>query len=172
MRDRYQPPTDPVPWPARQPARRAGRPPATQSWYPDYPAGYDEPAGAARSQGLRRLSKLTWRATQLSAVTAVGLAALFAHTAHSDAPHTAATVRPTTRPAVPPSPSPSATHKHHHHHHHHGAAAAAASPAGGAAAGGAAAAPSPTLAPPTTAPAPPPTPAPTHTSSGGSQGGG
>ena len=72
MRDRYQPPTDPVPWPARQPERMAGRPPATQSWYPDYPAGYDEPAGAARSQGLRRLSKLTWRATQLSAVTAAG----------------------------------------------------------------------------------------------------
>jgi hypothetical protein len=154
-----------------------GQQPATQSWYPGYPARYDEPAGAARSQGLRRLSKLTWRATQLSAVTAVGLAALFAHTAHSYAPHPAATVRPAAKPAMTPSPSPSATHKRHHHHHHHSAAAAAAPPAGGAAAGGAAAsgtapAPSPTLAPPTTAPAPPPTPAPTQTSSSGSHGGG
>src|SRR5260370_2793665 len=40
-----------------------------------------EQPGAARATGLRRLSRLTWRATQLSAVTAVGLATLFARTA-------------------------------------------------------------------------------------------
>src|SRR6516162_6700114 len=72
MPDRYEPPTDPVPWPAHQPERVPDRQPATQSWYPDYPARYDGPAGEARSQGLRRLSKLTWRAPQLSAVAAVG----------------------------------------------------------------------------------------------------
>ncbi|HCU94285.1 MAG TPA: hypothetical protein DHU96_16835, partial [Actinobacteria bacterium] len=44
--------------------------------YQDYAARYDEPVGEARTAGLRRLSKLTWRATQLSAVTAVGFAAL------------------------------------------------------------------------------------------------
>jgi len=46
---------------------------------PDRPHG---PAPeAARAAGLRRLSRLTWRATQLSAITAVGFAALFARTA-------------------------------------------------------------------------------------------
>src|SRR5580700_5431908 len=40
-----------------------------------------DPTGSARSAGLRRLSRLTWRATQLSAVTAVGFATLFARTA-------------------------------------------------------------------------------------------
>src|SRR5690349_16159238 len=44
----------------------------------EFPA---EPPGAARAAGLRRLSRLTWRATQLSAVAAVGFAALFARTA-------------------------------------------------------------------------------------------
>ena len=41
----------------------------------------EEQPGATRAAGLRRLSRLTWRATQLSAVTAVGLATLFARTA-------------------------------------------------------------------------------------------
>ena len=41
----------------------------------------EEPPGAARSAGLRRLSRLTWRATELSAVAAVGFATLFARTA-------------------------------------------------------------------------------------------
>ena len=46
------------------------------------PDGPPEPATeAARAAGLRRLSRLTWRATQLSAVTAVGFATLFARTA-------------------------------------------------------------------------------------------
>jgi len=40
-----------------------------------------ERPGATRATGLRRLSRLTWRTTQLSAVTAVGLATLFARTA-------------------------------------------------------------------------------------------
>jgi len=41
----------------------------------------EEHPGTARTTGLRRLSRLTWRATQLSAVTAVGFATLFARTA-------------------------------------------------------------------------------------------
>src|SRR6516162_6892945 len=40
-----------------------------------------EEPGAARTAGLRRLSRLTWRATQLSAVTTVGFATFFARTA-------------------------------------------------------------------------------------------
>jgi len=50
------------------------------------PPGYDydhDPgqAGQARSHGLRCLSRLTWRATQLSALATVGFAVLFARTA-------------------------------------------------------------------------------------------
>jgi len=45
----------------------------------EFPA--EQQPGAARTAGLRRLSRLTWRATELSAVTAVGLATLFARTA-------------------------------------------------------------------------------------------
>ena len=40
-------------------------------------------ASARRDSGLRRLSRLTWRATLLSAVTAVGMATLFARTGQS-----------------------------------------------------------------------------------------
>jgi hypothetical protein len=173
MSDRYEPPTDPMAWQSHPPQLVPGRPPATGGWYPDGPARHDEPVGEGRTQGLRRLSRLTWRATQLSAVTAVGFAALFAHTAHSYATNTAATVKHSAKPT--PSPSPSATVAKKHHHHH-GAAAAASPPASGGSGGGAASAPAsapaPAPAPPTTAPAPPPpTPAPTQTSSGGSSGG-
>ena len=45
------------------------------------PEGPEPATEAARAAGLRRLSRLTWRATQLSAVTAVGFATLFARTA-------------------------------------------------------------------------------------------
>ena len=74
----------------------------------EFPA---EPPGAARAAGLRRLSRLTWRATQLSAVAAVGFAALFARTAPAQkaasdtATAPAATVSPT---AASPSVSSAA----------------------------------------------------------------
>jgi hypothetical protein len=68
MRDSYEPPTEPIPYPGG-------------TWRPRQPAGPGGPADAARRRGLRRLSKLTWRAAQLSAVTAVGFAAVFAHSA-------------------------------------------------------------------------------------------
>ena len=60
-------------------------------------AGYDydhDPSGQARSHGLRRLSRLTWRATQLGAMATVGFAVLFARTAP------AATVGSHTAPKV------------------------------------------------------------------------
>src|SRR3981081_3883127 len=106
--------------------------------------------GAARDDGMRRLSRLTWRATQLSAITAVAFATLFARTANA---HTTATANPVVRPPPHPSPSPtrSPVHKKRRlRHHHAGAAAAPAST------------PTPT---PTSGAAPPaaPTPAPTHT---------
>ncbi len=167
MRGNFDSPADPVVYQGRQPEPVPGPPSAVDGWYPPHAARYYEPIGEERTEGLRRLSRLTWRATQLSAVTAVGFAALFAHTAHSYATHTAAAIKHTAKP--PASPSPAPAKKHHHHHHHHGAAAAVASPA----AGGAAAPSAPAPAPPSSAPAPPPpTSAPPPTSSGGSSGGG
>ena len=68
----------------------------------------EEQPGSARAAGLRRLSRLTWRATQLSAVTAVGLATLFARTA--PAPTTAGDT--TAAPAAktsPPTPAPASS---------------------------------------------------------------
>ena len=64
---------------------------------PEWPP---EPAPkAARAAGLRRLSRLTWRATQLSAVTAVGFATLFARTAPAQSTASDGT-------ASPPCPRP------------------------------------------------------------------
>ena len=40
-----------------------------------------DPAEEARFRGLRRLSRLTWRAAQLGALATVGFAAVFARTA-------------------------------------------------------------------------------------------
>ncbi len=175
MRDRYEPPTDPQPWPAFGPAypvRGAGDPQAGHDWDPDYLAPSDGPADEARDQGLRRLSMLTLHATGLSVVTAIGFATVFATTARASTAHaqtaTAATATPSLGPATAsgtPSPGPTPTHHKKKKHHHQ--ATPAAAPATSAAA--APAAPPPTLAPPTTAPAPaPPGPAPTQATSSGS----
>ena len=149
MRDRYEPSTDPEPWPAVQPAYpawRAGEEYAGPDWDPYYPAEFGGPADEARHQGLRRLSRLTWQATGLSAVAAVGFAAVFASSARAQAP-APAPARPISRPATASgTPSPGPTHKHHKHHkkRHHEAG-------------------------PTTAPAPPPpSSAPPPTNSSGS----
>ena len=146
MRDRHEPP---------------GGPYADGDWDLDYTTPFDGapggPADEVRRRGLRRLSRLTWRATELSAVAAVGFAALFAHTAHAQTVSTPAPAGPTATATASPTPSPSPAHKKKHHHHHQ--AAPTAAPAAPAAPASAA----PTLAPPTTAPAPPPpspTPAP------------
>src|SRR6266702_296247 len=130
MRYRYEPPEEPEPWPAFQPIYPESGDPyqdyPTNPDYPtdpDYPTWLDEPADAARTQGLRRLSRLTLYAAQLSTAAAVGFTVLFAHAAHtqavtspapvrtSPAPSTASPTRtlapPTTAPAPPPpSPAP------------------------------------------------------------------
>ena len=97
----------PAGWLAYDPAPRhpalVGQPPyparAAPSWrqgWADYdpyfgqPMWPGHPGYAARNAGLHRLSKLTWRAAEVSAVIAVGFAALFARTAHSAASHAAA----------------------------------------------------------------------------------
>ena len=172
MRDRYEPPTDPQPWPAFGPAypvRGAGDPQAGHDWDPDYLAPSDGPADEARDQGLRRLSMLTLHATGLSVVTAIGFATVFATTAHAQT-GTAVTAKPSPGPATAsgtPSPGPTPTHHKKKKHHHR--ATSAAAPATSAAAAPAAPPPPPTLAPPTTAPAPaPPSPAPTQATSSGS----
>jgi hypothetical protein len=175
MRDRYERPADPGPWPAvtpAYPAWRAGDEYTGPDWDPYYPAEFDGPADEARHQGLRRLSRLTWQATGLSAVAAVGFVAVFASGAHAQAP-APAPARPIPGPATASgTPSPSPTHKHHRHHkshkHHHEAGPTTAP----GTAAPTAPAPTPTLAPPTTAPAPaPPSPAPPPTNSSGSVGG-
>jgi len=174
MRDRYEPPTGPEPWPAfgpPNPVRGAGDPQAGYDWDPDYLARSDGPADEARDQGLRRLSMLTLHATGLSVVTAIGFATLFATTAHAQT-GTAVTAKPSPGPATAsgtPSPGPTPTHHKKKKHHHHATPAAAAPATSAAGAAAAPAAPAPTLAPPTTAPAPaPPSPAPTQATSSGS----
>ena len=170
MRDRYEPPSDPQPWPAFglvDPVRGAGDPRTGYDWDPDYLARPDGPADEARDQGLRRLSMLTLHATGLSVVTAIGFATVFATAAHAQS-GTAVTAKPSPGPAAATgTPSPGPTPTHHKKKKHHHKAAPAAAPATSAAA--APAAPPPTLAPPTTAPAPaPPSPAPTQVTSSGS----
>ena len=41
----------------------------------------DDPSPGSRAGGLRRLSRLTWRTTQLSAIAAAAFALLFARSA-------------------------------------------------------------------------------------------
>jgi hypothetical protein len=143
--------------------------------------------GAARDDGLRRLSRLTWRATQLSAITAVGFVAVFARTASA---HTVSAPEPAVRPSphATPSPRPSQTKSLAHHGKHrlrsHAAAAAPGSTPTPGSAPTSGSTPAPTAgttsppapapthttapAPPPTTPAPAPAPSPTHTTSSGS----
>jgi hypothetical protein len=116
MHHRYEPPTDPA-------ARVFHQTLGTGDPYRDSPT-ITTPAtgpieafpGQARTTGLRRLSKLTWRATQLSAVTAVGFATLFARTAPTQAASQVSTA-PSTEPSVSASsagsPTASAGHRQH-----------------------------------------------------------
>jgi hypothetical protein len=158
-------------WPAYDPYQRhpshAGPPPYParpapfwrQGWadfdpYSGYPVWPGHPGYATRNAGLRRLSKLTWRAAEVSAVIAVGFVALFARTVHSVASH--ASPKPSIHAAA--TPTAHKQHKRKRHHHHR---AALAPPA---------AAPAPPPPPPPPA-APPPPPPPPVTTSGGSGGG-
>jgi hypothetical protein len=143
----------------------------------------EEPPGAARSAGLRRLSRLTWRATQLSAVTVVGFATLFARTAPAqtaDQATTAPSIEPSALASSAGTPGPSASQRHHPTGRNTAPGAQptaragqAATPSGSgpssasspsssssssaaAGSGSKGASPSPTLAPPSSAPAPAP----------------
>jgi len=127
---------------------------------------------ADRDENLRRLGRLTWRATLLSAVGAAAFAILFVRSAPA---HTAATSQNVVRPAGTLSP-PAATPTPSPRHRRHKARAKRtdnAAPAPTPAAAGAPTSPAPstpTLAPPTTPPAPSPSPA-QSTSSGSHSGG-
>ena len=163
VRNHYDPSNEPAPWSPFGQDRTAG------DAYLDQATRFDEPAGAARAAGLRRLSRLTWRATQLGALATVGFATLFARTAPAATvtapPHPTPSVKVSSR-SPSPSPSPTKTHHRRHHRHHRPRAAPAPSSPG---------APAPTLAPPTTPPAPPPPspkPSPAHTKSSPSHHGG
>jgi hypothetical protein len=118
--------------------------------------GFHSP-GAARDDGLRRLSKMTWRATQLSAIAAVGLATLFARSAVA---HTTSATKPVAQPSPHATPGPSPARAKRRARHHLAAAPATTATPGNtpAPAPDPAAAPSPThtLAPPPTTPAPAP----------------
>jgi hypothetical protein len=169
VRNHHDPSHEPAPWPEFAPDLAAG------DAYLDQATRLGEPAGAARSAGLRRLSRLTWRATQLGALATVGFATLFARTAPAatvtSPPHPTPSVT-VSRPSPSPSPSPARTHRRRPHHHHHRRVTPSAAPS---AAAPSSAAPSPTLAPPTTPPAPPPPspkPSPVHSSSSPSHHGG
>lgn len=172
MPGRYEYPRDSAPW-SGMPLVNAAPPPPPPPHalprgrqYQDYPPGYDEPVGEARAQGLRRLSRLTWRATQLSALAAAGFAAIFAHTTHAQTTSSTAPAKPSLK-ASTPAPSPTKTKKHHHH------PKPSALPTSGTHTGSGATASSPTLAPPTTAPSPPPpSPTPTPTTASSGSGGG
>jgi hypothetical protein len=181
MRYRYGPhdEEEPEPWPAFQPASPAQEPGDPYADYPtnpgyptdrDYLTWLDEPADAARSKGLRRLSRLTFLTVQLSTAAAVGFTALFAQAAHTQAVTSPAPAGTSPAPAtVSPSPAASSPSP---------AARPSPSASTGSAsqvkAGAKAAAPAPkhTLAPPTTPPAaPPPSPAPVQTTTSGTTGG-
>jgi hypothetical protein len=180
MRYRYGPhdEDEPEPWPAFQPASPVQEPGDPYADYPtnpgyptdrDYLTWLDEPADAARSKGLRHLSRLTFLAAQLSTAAAVGFTVLFAQAAHTQAVTSPAPARTSRAPAtVSPSPAGSSP-------------SPAARPSPSASTGSASqvkarakAAPAPThtLAPPAAPPAaPPPSPAPVQTTTSGTTGG-
>lgn len=132
------------------------------------------PPGMARDDGIRRLSRLTWRAAQMSAIATVAFATLFARAAGANTTTTTskAPVKSAAQPGQPTArvaltmkepascPAPKRLHRRRPQ-------PAIAAPAAAAAP---APAPAPTLTP---TPAPPaPAPSPAQTSSSGSHGGG
>jgi hypothetical protein len=134
----------------------------------------------ARDDGIRRLSRLTWRVTQLSAVAIVGFATLFSRTATANTTSAKVRVTPPAQ-AVPDTmwlkadQNRPARTKARRSHRPGRRPRATATPAPAAAPAptpstAPAPAPTPTLTPP---PAPPsPAPTPSQTTSSGSHGGG
>ena len=150
MPDSYPPHQPDQEWPGHSMSRPGISPPG------DPARRLDDPGGSSRAEGLRRLSKLTWRTTQLSAIAAAAFAVLFARgaPAHTASSQTAVKPSPAASPTHTPTPTPSPTHTHP------------------APARKKKAPPSPTLAPPSAPPAPAPAPSPVQTISSGSTGGG
>ena len=167
MRDRYPPHRPDQEWPGGSTSQPRISPPG------DPTLRLDGPGGSSRTEGLRRLSRLTWRTTQLSAIAAAAFAVLFARSApaHTVSSQTAVKPSPAASPTHTPSPTP--THSHRaaprKKKAHRAPPSAPSSPA---AAQPSAPPPSPTLAPPSAPPAPAPAPNPVQTTSSGSTGGG
>jgi len=175
MRDNYDPDGPRKEWPAVRP------PHPDTAIYEDFATRFDQAPAATRDGGLRRLSRLTWRTTQLSAVAAAAFAILFARTAPTQATSSQTAAKSTgaqssAKATVTPSPA-SSTHKPAK------TVATAAptrppAPAQASAAApapqpsSAAAPPPPTLAPPTHAPAPAPSPSAVQSTSSGTHSGG
>jgi hypothetical protein len=158
----YRPPVSSRPPYPPRPAPSWGLGWADYDPYSGYPVWPGHPAYATRNAGLRRLSKLTWRAAEVSAVIAVGFVALFARMPHGG--------HASVKPAAKLSAHASATHHAHKRHKHHRHHAIAPAPALAPPAAPPAAAPPPPPPPPPPAPPPPPPPPPV-TTSGGSGGG-
>lgn len=169
MRDRYPPHLPDQEWPGGSTSQPGISPPG------DPTLRLDDPGGSSRTEGLRRLSRLTWRTTQLSAIAAAAFAVLFARSApaHTVSSQTAVKPSPAASPTHTPSPTPTPTHSHRaaprKKKAHRAPPSAPSSPA---AAQPSAPPPSPTLAPPSAPPAPAPAPNPVQTTSSGSTGGG
>jgi|SRR5215831_3884241 len=121
-------------------------------WPPEPP----EPE-AARDQSRRRLARLAWRATLLSAVGAAAFAILFVRSAPA---HT--TGQNVVSPPAPAAATPASSPRHQHPR-----ASAALRPGHRAAAPKPAAQASPTLAPPPANPAPEPEDSGGHSGRGG-----
>jgi len=139
---------------------------------------YQDSPGETRDASVRRLCRLTWRATQLGTLAAVGFAVVFAHKAPAET--TSVQNSPTATPTASATPAASATPSQHTVTRAHVTSSptrklAVAQPSAPAAqqAAPTTVATTPQLAPPTTPPAPAPTTAtPAPTTSSASHGGG
>jgi hypothetical protein len=171
MRDRYPPHGPAQDWPAISPAR-PGIHPSSEHTLRLGPDTGSQPGGRSRADGLRRLSRLTWRSTQLSAIAAAAFAILFARSAPAQTASSEHPVRlpSTAAPAVAPAPAAKHTAAHHKHHTHRAPVNRPATQPSSAVAQPATAAP--TLAPPTTPPAAAPSPSPVQSTSSGTHSGG
>jgi hypothetical protein len=160
---RYPTPPSQPPYPTR--TMRRGR----SAWADFDPYfSYQHPA-YARTAALSRLSRLTWRAVELSTVAAAGLVVLFARNAQGATSHVVA-VKPTVSPSVHAAATQQAHHRHKPKRRHAHHSSSPATPALAPPSAPPAPPPPPPPAPPPPAPAPAPPPPPV-TTSGGSGGG-
>src|SRR5438445_11438292 len=100
MHDGYPPHGPDQEWPAISQSRPRTLPRS------DPTLRLDDPAGSSRAHGLRRLSRLTWRTTQLSAIAAAAFAVLFARSAPAHTASSQTAVKPSPTASAPPSPPP------------------------------------------------------------------